>query len=189
MNANAIKTRVDTLAARSATGIYIQEADGVTVGSTAAIAVERSNFNSTTTTFIDSVWQDLETSSGGPIKLQSLLGNIVINDGNANGFGVRASAAGDVLLQTLAQNGDIIVNSDVLSTGGHISFVATDDIHVNVGGDVRTGGSGTIYFSAANQLSDATVGIAMASTSTPRFELTAATFCSAHCKMSAWLGP
>ena len=159
VNANAIRTQVDVFAARSATGIYVHEADGLTVGSTSAVSVERSNFNSTMTTFTDSAWQDLETTSAGPIKLQSELSNITLTDGNANSYAVRAEGSGDVLVQTLAANGDVIVQASALSGSGHISFLAGDDLHLSNLVNLKTAGTGTIYLNAAlNGTSDCCSG-------------------------------
>jgi membrane-bound inhibitor of C-type lysozyme len=156
LNSNAIKTQVSILSAHSATGIYVQEVDGLTVSSTRAISVQQSNFNSTTTTITDSDWEDAETTTNGSIKLQTLAGNLVLSDGNANGYAVRAHGSDDVLLQTLATDGDIIVNADVLSATGHISLLAADDLHLNASGDLATGGSGTIYLQSGNGTIDAT---------------------------------
>ncbi len=137
LNANAIDTRVNTLSAASAEGIYIREVDGLTIGSTAAVNVGRSNFNSSTTTITDASRSDLITTASGPIKVQVEQGSLIVNDGNANGFGISASGDSDILLQTLAVDGDIEINAEVRSVTGDVSVRSGDDILVN--GTIITG--------------------------------------------------
>ncbi|MFM8401855.1 MAG: hypothetical protein ACKOAH_28850, partial [Pirellula sp.] len=104
-NRNAIGTRVTTLAAESATGIYVQEADGVTID-LVNVSVNRVNFNSTKTAQSQTL-EDLTTTNNGPVKLQSLAGNVVINAGTAGTNGITAHGSGDILLQTLT-SGSVI---------------------------------------------------------------------------------
>ena len=104
----------------AAQAIYIRELNGLTIGQTSQVTVSQANFNSSTTAIVDLTSSDAVTTSEGVIKLQTVAGNLTIEDGDANGFGVRANGAGDVLLQTLAADGDIIVNSQISSqTGKH----------------------------------------------------------------------
>ncbi len=76
-----------TLAARSAEGIYLSEADGLTVDATGNLSISEVNFNSTLTTRTDLSLADLVTSHSGPIKLVSLAGTLTLNDGAAGALG------------------------------------------------------------------------------------------------------
>ncbi|MFM7974669.1 MAG: hypothetical protein ACKO8U_06300, partial [Pirellula sp.] len=138
-NCNAIGTRVATLAAQSATGSYIQEADGVTIDSV-NVTVDRVNFNSTKTAQSQTL-EDLTTTNNGPVKLQSLTGDIVVNAGTAGTSGISAHGTGDVLLQALS--GGITSNAVIASGTGNITLDASGAITSNSG--IQTGGSGTVY--------------------------------------------
>lgn len=156
-NGNAINTSVDTLAATAASGIYVRETNGITVGttSTVSVTVDANNLmlngvdagSTTQQTGSDAATSDI-TTTAGPIKIVADAGNITINDGDADGFGINAGGDGDVLLE--ARTNSIVVNSDVRSATGHMTLIAADDIDLNE--DVRTGGTGTIFLSAVDQL-------------------------------------
>ena len=161
INVNAIDTQVSILAATSATGIYIREADGLTVDNTVAIDVQQVNVDASTTAVSDSTLEDLSTSIDGPIKLQSLTGDIVINSGTLVPFGIQANGTGDVLLQTLAANGDIVVNGVVRSGTGHISLVSGDDVRVNA--NILTSGAGSIFLVGNNATADGPTSVEMLS--------------------------
>jgi hypothetical protein len=149
-NRNAIGTQVLTLAAEAAKGIYIQERDGLTVDSVSVLS-ERVNFNSTRTAQVR-VLEDLTTTSDGPIKLQSLAGDLVVNSGTMGTRGIAADGSGDVLLETV-QVGSIITNAVVMSDQGNITVNSADSL--SVVDRLRTGVSGTIYLKSR---SDVAVG-------------------------------
>jgi hypothetical protein len=117
-NVNALDLQVATLAAQSADGIYLREANDVTIESTGSISVQRSNFNSSTTTQSDSSLSDLVTTDNGSIKLLSTLGTITVSDGDADGVGIMANGSGDVLLQTQATTGDVVIDASITSGTG-----------------------------------------------------------------------
>ncbi len=157
-NDNAIDTRVTTVAAESATGIYIFEENGITVGQVGDIAVamgttERVNFNSSvvnvgTATVTLNALSDLTTTNNGSIKLVALDGSITVNDGLQNlGVGISAHGTGNVLLEARGGVADnIVTTAAILSESGHITLQAADSIQL--GDDVQTGGSGTILIDA-----------------------------------------
>ncbi|MFN7731304.1 MAG: beta strand repeat-containing protein, partial [Pirellula sp.] len=149
-NANAIDTRVVTLAAQSVSGIYIQETDGVTIDNTGDITVSRVNFNSTLSSITDASLEDLTTTNNGPIKLQSIAGDIVVNAGAAATPGINANGSGDILLQTL-NNGTIQVNALVQSGSGDISVKSADDFALN--NNYRTTAPGSFFFSSGRDIS------------------------------------
>ncbi|MFN5394101.1 MAG: beta strand repeat-containing protein, partial [Planctomycetota bacterium] len=141
-NRNAIGTRVSTLAAQSATGIYVQESDGLTID-VVSVSVDRVNFNSTRTTQSQTA-EDLTTTNNGPVKLQSLSGDIVVNPGTAGSGGISANATGDILLQTLA--GNITTNAMIESGSGDITLDASGAITTNKA--IQTGVAGSVYLSS-----------------------------------------
>ncbi len=115
---------------------------------TGAVSVAQVHFNSTTSLVTDSNLSDLRTSSNGPIKVQSVSGDIVVNDGIVDGAGIVADSAGDVLLQALS--GAVIVNSQVNSTSGNISLVASSGITINstvmtVNGNVLAASGNSVF--------------------------------------------
>ena len=154
-NANAIDTQVSVLAAQSADGIYIRELDGLSVAATGDLDVAQVNFNSTTSTVTDSSLSDLVTTVAGPIKLLSSVGNIEVNDGDADGLGIVAATSGDVLVWARE---DLVINADVRSGSGHVTLRADDDVNLNT--DVFTSG-GSVYVTATNDTVDASAGVAM----------------------------
>jgi hypothetical protein len=165
-NVNAIDIQVTTLAAQSADGIYLSEADGLTVNATGNLTVQEVNFNSTTTTRTDVSLSDLTTTDNGPIKLVSLAGTVTLNDGDADNETLSAKGTGDVLIRTLAADGDIVINGNgdpaqIISNGGHITLVAGDDIDLNA--NVQTRFTGTVYLLASNRSSDSISGVDMQS--------------------------
>jgi hypothetical protein len=149
-NANAIDTGVTRIAAQSTSGIYVFETDDIFVDTVAAIGINIVNFNSTVSPVLTSALSDL--TSGGPIKLVTIDGSIVVNDGNGNGLGVFSSAAGDILLEArnaaLTPPSNITTTTGIQSNGGFISVIADND--VLIGDDVRTNGVGSIFIDAQN---------------------------------------
>ena len=147
-NGNAIGTSVRILAAQSAEGIYIREVDGLTVDSI-EVASERVHFNSSRTSQLQ-VLEDLTTTIDGPIKLQSIGGDIIVNAGSADTDGISANGAGDILLETI-DSGSISTNALVHSATGHITLNAQESL--NVVDKLQTGGDGTIYLNSSEDLS------------------------------------
>ena len=151
-NINAIDTHVDTLAASSAGGIYILEADGLTIDTVSALtltvdAPQQVNFNSTLTPVPQKrdteALEDLTTSADGPIKVVTNAGSITVNAGTAEPTGVTANGTGDVLLEARGTGSDVILNSDVRSGTGEITLNAARS--VLIGDDVSTAGTGSIF--------------------------------------------
>ena len=119
VNANAIDTIVNTLAASSADGIYVQEFDSVIISSTSAVSVEQVHFNSTRTTLTDLSLSDLTTTDAGSIKLVTSSGSITINDGgDLDGLGIHVNSSGDVLLRS---GQDLTITAIVESGSGNVN--------------------------------------------------------------------
>ena len=127
LNANAIRIDADTLAARAASGIYILDDDGVTVGQT---DVARVYFNSTSDSF---GMNDVRTTAGGPIKLVAANGDLVVMDGDADGEGVVvAGGAGNVLLDARGAGSDVDLGASVLNPLGAIHLRAAQDVNLDL---------------------------------------------------------
>ena len=101
-NANAIDTRVMTLAAISADGIHVLESDGLRVDAIPAISVRRVSSDLSITTVTDSSLSDLETTDAGSIVVLSTTGPITVDDGDTDGMGILAGTKGNVLLEARA---------------------------------------------------------------------------------------
>ncbi|MFN5918485.1 MAG: hypothetical protein ACK48K_17140, partial [Planctomycetota bacterium] len=134
-------------AAQAATGIYIQERDGVTID-TVVNTVNRVNFNSSNLTNTRSL-EDLTTTDNGPVLLQSLAGSIVVNGGATGGSGINANGTGNILLQTL-NSGTIITNADIQSDTGNISLASRDSLTIDQ--RLKTSSNGTIYLVSQGDL-------------------------------------
>jgi hypothetical protein len=130
-----IVTQVDFVAAVAADGITISEIDGVTIG-TGSVSVDQVHFNSSKTQR-DATLEDLTTTNGGSIALESLAGDIVVEPGQTPGIGISANGSGQIVLLT-TNSGNIIVRGDVLSGSGNISLSAADN--VLLGAQVATAG-------------------------------------------------
>ncbi len=149
VNLNAIDTQVDVVAGFGHQGIYLRESDGLKLDTTGVLTGVVVNFNSTTSSISDLALADLVSESGS-IKLQSTRGEILIYDGDANGSGIHAqSSAGDVLLQTLGENGDIVLHAALVSQGGHVGLVAGDDVQQFA--NISTTSTGTVAIIASNR--------------------------------------
>ena len=158
LNINAIDLDVAVLAAHSDSGIYLSEADGLTVTSVSEVVVDieslvRVNFNSTTDDVsVDrnaAVLEDLRTTTDGPIKLVSESGVLTI-EGGSDAQGLSAAGSGDVLLEARGADGDLIINADVVSDTGNITLDAGNDLALNA--SVTTGGLGSVYLVAVNDM-------------------------------------
>ena len=116
-----------TLAAGSADGIYVLEADGVTIDDTGDVSVWQVNFNSTTTS-VTTRLSDLRTADNGPITVVTTTGSLIVEQGNANPAdlpgGVAAHGSGDVLLE--ARQVDVKLNADIV--GSKITIKALDGL-------------------------------------------------------------
>ena len=146
---DAIETRVDILAANAhGGGIFILETDDLIVDDVAASIWEVWH-NASVHPVTESTLSDVYTLSGdGSIVLRTLAGRITLNPGSVDGFGpnsvVRAHGNGHILIQSLGSGHDIIVASDIASTTGAITLIASGSIVFTTGVNVQTSGNGSI---------------------------------------------
>jgi filamentous hemagglutinin family protein len=161
---NPVETTVTTVSARAtAGGINILERDGVTVDDV-AVTTNRVGSDATTSTASssDAAQGDLMTTGGsGSIVLQTIAGDITLNDGiaQANGTAVSADGSGNILLQAIGAGTNLLGNADVVSGSGHITVLGAQDVTFTADADIRTGGAGSIDVEAG------TGSIAMSTTS------------------------
>jgi hypothetical protein len=137
INANAIDTQVSTLAASAGTGIYIEEANSLTIDTVATVSVsvnnpKQANFDSATTDVPESrstaVLEDLTTTNNGPIKIVTVNGSLTINGGNSAVSGLTANGTGDVLLEARGAGSDVTLNADISSHTGDVTVIAADSV-------------------------------------------------------------
>ena len=148
---DAIDISVDVLAARAGEGgISIIEADAIAVGSVSGVQVNRVNSAGVDAMHPAAAAADLigltTTAGDGSIGLLNLDGNLTVDQA------VTASGLGNILLQSRTASGDndkdIVINAAVMSAGGHISVVANRNVTQELGGNILTGGAGSIDVSA-----------------------------------------
>ncbi|MCA9082800.1 MAG: hypothetical protein KDA81_02035, partial [Planctomycetaceae bacterium] len=156
-NANHLETAVLTIAGRASDGgLFVSEANAVTVNSVGA-STNKVSDDGTTTSVTDAPISDLATTGSGSIVLTIQAGSITLNDGafgsgGTDGAAVTASGTGHILLSAGGQGSDVAVNAEVTSGGGHVTVHADDDIETNAA--VATQGTGTILLSAGNNQTD-----------------------------------
>jgi hypothetical protein len=136
--ANPLETSVGKLTARALGGIYLLEADDVSIDAVAASVnrVDSSGQIGNAVTHSASMnlrTKILNTGAGndGHIVLRSTAGSITLI-GDDNNDAVIAHGAGNVLLQTLGANTDIVVKADIVSTSGNISLLAARNVSFEV---------------------------------------------------------
>jgi hypothetical protein len=136
--ANPLETSVGKLTARALGGIYLLEADDVSIDAV-AVTVNRVDSNGQIGGAVThSASKNLRTKilntgagSDGHIVLRSTAGSITLI-GDDNNDAVIAHGAGNVLLQTLGANTDIVVKADIVSTSGNISLLAARNVSFEV---------------------------------------------------------
>ena len=117
----AVGTLAGTVAGTGTGGLYLDEADALTVGASGAISVQRMLADGTSVTDSDATLSGL--SSGGNLVLGTGAGTLTINNA--------VTAAGNILLRSTGAASDVALNAALLSTGGNISVAAGRDFLQN----------------------------------------------------------
>ncbi|WP_426210262.1 LEPR-XLL domain-containing protein [Massilia sp. TWP1-3-3] len=119
-----LQSAVATLAANvaGAGGIYLDETDGIIIGSVAAMSVSRLAVDGTSSTLTDAALADLV--SGGNLVLAGGA-SITVNSSLAT---YAVSAVGNLLLKAAGANSDLLINGALLSSAGNLSLAAGRDI-------------------------------------------------------------
>ena len=116
-------------AVAGAGGISLLNDQSTTVGSV-ALNYRRVNADGSSAVLSDNAQAGLLTSANGNIALQTSAGNISLTaapNGAVNGVAVSANGSGKVLVETLASNGDIKLNGNLVSGTGNITVLAGHD--------------------------------------------------------------
>ena len=125
-----LETTVGTLAAQATAGdIYVSETDDLTIGSVAAINVNRVQSDGT-----------VLAQAGSALAGASAANDLMIEAGNGIVVDQPVLAtAGDLLLH--AQSGDLAINNTVTATAGNASLLASANVTQAAAGDVTAGGT------------------------------------------------
>ncbi len=143
--ANPVETSVVTLAVNvTGTDLFVNESSDVATGRV-SVTAQRVALGGTATPLATQTLDDL--TSAGVVVLTTVNGFLTIGDGDSDGTGV--SAPGNIYLAS-GETGDageddaddLTLNGAVVSTGGHITLVAADDLNFGVNGDVTTSAAG-----------------------------------------------
>ncbi|WP_181161528.1 beta strand repeat-containing protein, partial [Maribrevibacterium harenarium] len=129
----------------SATGIYLTEADSITVDSV-AVTTTAFNTDATTQTITDAAQADLVTGNNGNIVLTTLNGSIIINDGDSDQVGVVANGSGSIRIDANGTGSDVTNNAQINSTTGHITVTAADALSILA--NINTATNGTVTLDA-----------------------------------------
>lgn len=129
-----IDIAVNVVTAQSATGIFLQEADDITIGASGDVSVARANFNSSRDMVIDPSRSDLVTTHGGTISLLSNAGSIRIEDGDDGDLNGIAAGQGSIRLLAAGSITAAPLVTDPAHTasvqGGHLTLLAGSFIHL-----------------------------------------------------------
>ena len=118
---------------------------------------------------------DVRTTADGTVLVEAVNGSITLNDGSDGDETGITTIDGDILLQAVFDDADIIINSDInstsgdigvnagrnivqtvtaitadISTGGHVSFAAANDITMDSGTTINAGTN--ILLNAGNDI-------------------------------------
>jgi hypothetical protein len=136
-----IETETNTIAIRvSAGSAWLDEENGLSIGSVPAVMINRVDSDGTTTLTGDADdLSGMNIVNGASLVLTSG-GDTVLDQS------LHATAGGNILISV---TGSLIVNADVSAEGGHISVLVSGTLTQNAAGDIATLGSGTIDVQAA----------------------------------------
>jgi len=136
---NALETQVVNLTAVAGSGgLFISEADALSLTSVAAISINRVGSNGVASVITDLLQSDVITSANGAMMIVAA-GSMSVNDGNTNGIAVQATGSGDLLLQSL--KGDLLLNSAVDAGAGNMSMIAAGNVTQAASAQLRAGGT------------------------------------------------
>lgn len=148
---NSIETDVMILTARATSGgVNVLEANALVVDAV-EVTVQIVRVDAALIPTVSTEQTGVFTESGnGTIVLQTLAGDMTLNNGSGIGAGtaVSANGSGNVLLAVLGADTDVTVNSALLTGTGHINVFATSDVVLSSGSTVTTDGNGTVYLEA-----------------------------------------
>ena len=148
---DAAPLQLDTAALAAsggAGGLWLLEADDVTVGDVQA-SVQGVQADGATQAAPTAPTSDLVTTGGGSIELATLDGTITLTAGSHAGSGAVSAAGGGSITLAAGGTGSVRVQADVSSGGGDIAIDAGDSVLFDNGASIVTQGSGAISVDAA----------------------------------------
>lgn len=147
---NALEISATTLAAAAGSGgLFVAEANGLTVGAT-AVAVQRVAADGSTTRLDAPAQEDLVVADSGALVLVLHSGDLRLGAGSATPAAALVAGSGPVLLQ--AEGGRVVVDSGLFG-GGPMSLLAQGDLSFASAGRVQlTGDASADLASGANLL-------------------------------------
>ncbi len=135
--ANALETRATTLsAAAGAGGLWLAEADALTIGAT-AVAVQRVAADGSSARLDAPSQEDLVVAEGGTLALVLRSGDLRLGGGSATPASALVAGSGPVLLQ--AEGGRVFVDSGLFGAGP-LSLRALGDLAFAAAGRVQLSG-------------------------------------------------
>ncbi|MDP3794462.1 MAG: hypothetical protein Q8R13_00840, partial [bacterium] len=150
--ANHLEVEVSKVSAQVGTGgLYLTESSAITVGQTAAITVNRVKTDGTVTGSTQTDAQQSDLISTGNLVLRTMAGAITVDEGDTDTGTLGIQASGNLLLQAGGATGDITLNARVISTGGHITLGADQNIVQNA--HITASGAGTVDLRAGAAIS------------------------------------
>jgi len=150
---NHLEISVSSLsAAAGAEGMYLDEADGLTV-TALAVQAQRIDGAAGATSTANAAQAGLRTAANGNIVLRSASGAVTLDDADANGGAIAAGGSGNVLLSA----GAIKVNAGVASASGNVSLLAAGAIamagNAGIGGvQVRLAAGTSVALGSVNAI-------------------------------------
>ncbi|MEX0331567.1 MAG: filamentous hemagglutinin N-terminal domain-containing protein [Puniceicoccaceae bacterium] len=127
---NPVDSTAGVVAASSGGSTYLYESDALTVGTVAAVSVNRVELASTTSTVTDIAASGI--TGGTNAKVETVSGSMTVDD-------TVTATAGDALLAANGAASDMDVNADVAS-GGNTTILARNSVlqgaNINAGGTI-----------------------------------------------------
>ncbi|WCJ60221.1 hypothetical protein NXS98_03575 [Fontisphaera persica] len=138
---NALDTVIAVLAARAgAGGLFLTEADALTVDALGVMTVSRVDSDGSTPLALritDAALTEVRTTGGGAIVLTAANGSLTVNQS------VVADTTGNIRLAAFSNDADemdVMVNAAIVSGSGHVTVFANRDVRQSVVGSLTTGG-------------------------------------------------
>ena len=145
----ALGITVSTLTASAgAGGMYLNETDGLTLG-TLTVQANRVDATGATTLTTNAAQSDLITSANGNIVLVSNSGTLSLNDGDSNSSAVSANGSGNVLIAALGSNATLSINAGVNSGSGNVTLSTTNALTVGAAVNLSAGAGASLLMTSS----------------------------------------
>lgn len=169
-SSNAIETSVGTVAAKAInanTGVFLNEFNGLTVGSVAGVTVNRvDTLGASASSLVsglnlgeEAALSGITSGSGGAVVLRSGTGaGVGVTSTLVISSAITAAGAGNVLIENAHNDvaSTLTVNAAINAGSGDVTVLSRNDQSYGAGGDISTTG-GTIDVQATLALADITM--------------------------------